>query len=247
MHRETRERLNQINREFYQVTAGEFDATRQRAWAGWHRLPDLIQLPVSSLVDIACGNGRFGVFWALQQATPFDYLGIDSNRRLLEIARGRLGGYAYVSAQLCERDVVLAPLPDCHGQLIALFGILHHVPGFCARRRLLASAAARLSPGGFLVFAAWRFCEQERFLRRIVPWTGEFAVECNDYLLDWRRGERALRYCHYIDDDEHQTLIEATGLSVLDDYRADGATGQLNRYTVLRKLPAGRGGSSPHS
>ena len=104
----------------------------------------------------------------------------------------------------------------------------------------MRSAAESVLPGGTLVFAAWRFFEQERFRQRIVPWTADIDVEKHDYLLDWRRGERALRYCHYIDDDEHAQLIEATGLTVIDDYRADGAEGDLNRYTVLRKNKAER-------
>ena len=96
-----------------------------------------------------------------------------------------------------------------------------------------APAAALVLPGGSLAFTAWRFYEQERFRRRIVAWDASLSVETHDYLLDWRRGERALRYCHYIDDAEHTALIEATSMRVIDDFRADGATGDLNRYTVL--------------
>ena len=105
--------------------------------------------------------------------------------------------------------------------------------------RLLAAAADRVAPGGCLAFAAWRFYELERFRERIVPWPDGFEVETHDYLLDWRRGERALRYCHYIDDAEHDALIRASGLKVIADYRADGAGGRLNRYAVLRR-EAGR-------
>jgi hypothetical protein len=35
-------------------------------------------------------------------------------------------------------------------------------------------------------------------------------------------------------------LVEATGLTVLADYRADGADGSLNRYTVLQRRAAER-------
>ncbi|MCY3977365.1 MAG: hypothetical protein OXG23_04635, partial [Chloroflexi bacterium] len=118
---------------------------------------------------------------------------------------------------------------------VTLFGLIHHVPGFARRRELIASAADCVAPGGYLALAAWRFYEQDRFRRRIVPWGGDIAVEKHDYLLDWRRGQRALRYCHYVDDDEHAELIAASGLSVIADFRADGAEGDLNRYTVLRK------------
>ena len=235
MDLETQRRLNQINRDFYRRTAAEFDATRQRAWSGWRRMLDAVDLPLASVMDIGCGNGRLARFLAEQQAHAFAYIGIDSNPDLLAYARCQ---DPRVKLELIKRDVILGTLPARQAQLVALFGLLHHVPGAARRRQLLQSAATCVLPGGFLVLAAWRFYEQERFRRRIVPWAEDIAVERHDYLLDWRRGERALRYCHYIDDEEHAELVDAAGLPVIDDFRADGG---LNRYTVLRREAAERG------
>lgn len=235
MNRSTVERLNQINRDFYRATASEFDATRQKAWRGWERLLAEIDLPVESALDLGCGNGRFALFLAARQAQPFRYIGVDSSADLLAQARRQLAEVGKVDAMLIERDIVLAALPRHSARLVTLFGLIHHVPGFARRRELIAAAAACVAPGGYLALAAWRFYEQERFRRRIVPWGGDIAVERHDYLLDWRRGPRALRYCHYVDDEEHAELVAASGLSVIADFRADGAEGDLNRYTVLRK------------
>ena len=234
MNQATIERLNQINRDFYRATAAEFDATRQSAWHGWERLLQTIDLPIESVLDIGCGNGRFALFLAARQRQPFRYIGIDSSRDLLIRARRRLAAAA-VDATFVERDIALDGLPRRPAQLAALFGLIHHVPGFARRRALLASAADCVPAGGYLALAAWRFYEQARFRRRIIAWPEGIAVERHDYLLDWRRGERALRYCHYVDDDEHADLIAASGLAVIADYRADGADGALNRYTILRK------------
>ena len=219
-------RLNQINRNFYRATAAEFNATR---------LLKAIELPIESVLDLGCGNGRFALFLAARQPQPFRYIGIDSSPDLLTYARRQLAAASIVDSALIESDIVLGALPRCSAQLVALFGLIHHMPGFARRRMLLASVAERVSPGGYLALACWRFYEQERFRRRIVPWGGDITVEKHDYLLDWRRGERALRYCHYVDDDEHAQLVAATGLAVIADYRADGAAGALNRYTILQK------------
>ena len=235
MDQATRLRLNAINRDFYAATAGEFDATRGRAWQGWLRLLPVIAEPVESALDIGCGNGRFALFLARRQRQPFVYHGVDSNARLLELARERLAHYPQARAALLQRDLVEQGPPALSTQLTALFGLLHHLPGAWHRRQLISRLAQLLRPGGTLVFTGWRFYEEPRFRRRIVPWGGDLAVERNDFLLDWRRGGRALRYCHYIDDDEHAQLIAASGLSVAADFRADGASGRLNRYTVLRK------------
>ena len=88
-----------------------------------------------------------------------------------------------------------------------------------------------------LAFACWRFYEYARFQERIPPWPDDLAkqVETGDHLLDWRQGERALRYCHYVDDAEHAALVDATGLVEIETYRADGRPGDANRYSLLRR------------
>lgn len=235
MDLETQRRLNQINRDFYRVTAADFDATRQSAWPGWERMLDAIDLPLESVLDIGCGNGRLARFLAGRQAEGFTYIGVDSNAELLACARRQ---DRRVKLELIEQDVIMGALPRRKAQVVALFGLLHHVPGAARRRELVRAAASRVMPGGWLVFAAWRFYERERFRGRILPWPDNMAAERHDYLLDWRRGKRALRYCHFIDDAEHAELIAAAGLPVIDDFRADGG---LNRYSVLRREAAERG------
>lgn len=236
----TLQALNAINRDFYRITAAEFSATRQKEWQGWERVLAALDRPVKSVLDIGCGNGRFARFLAARQTQGFAYTGIDNCAELLSNAQDQLANLSPVQFSLIKRDVILAGPAGPRAQLVALFGLLHHVPGARQRKDLLRSAARFVLPGGILVFTAWRFYEQERFRRRIVPWDAEFDIEQHDYLLDWRRGERALRYCHYIDDGEHDGLIRATGLVVIEDFRADGAESDLNRYTVLRKKDAER-------
>ena len=235
MDQATRLRLNDINRAFYAKTARAFDATRKRAWRGWILALANTDTPICSVLDIGCGNGRFAQFLAQRQPSAFDYTGIDNNQVLLCLARARLAKLEQARVQLIERDLVEDELPVIQAQLVALFGVLHHVAGYRQRRELLARCAELVAPGGLLIFAAWRFFEEERLRARILPWDSALPVEKNDYLLDWRRGERALRYCHYVDDAEHAELVAATGLSVQADFRADGASGTLNRYSVLKK------------
>jgi len=235
MDEQTRAHLNQINRDFYATTAKEFDATRGRAWAGWKQLDDELDKPITSVLDVGCGNGRFGVFMADNQSEPLAYHGVDNSPKLLKFARETLSDYDHLTVDLTEQDVILGDMPSGGFDLVVLFGVIHHVPGFAQRRAFMEALADRVADGGYLAFAAWRFYEQDRFRKRIVPWE-DVMVEKHDYLLDWRRGERALRYCHYVDDDEHADLIDATGLTVVADYRADGSTGDLNRYTVLRRI-----------
>ena len=86
-----------------------------------------------------------------------------------------------------------------------------------------------------MAFAAWRFYDLERFRRRIIPWPDDLIVEQHDYLLDWQRDVQAIRYCHFVNDDEHDDLIVGTELNEIITYRADGRTNDINRYSLLRR------------
>ncbi len=221
--------LNDLNRRFYETVAVDFDATRQQAWQGWEHLLPYLKPPLTVL-DVGCGNGRFGVFLADRLTR---YVGIDSSGALLERARQSLSG---VNAALIQRDILTQPPDASLGMfdLVALFGVLHHVPGTESRLAILRSLADRVVPGGLLVWTEWRFLDLPRFRERIIPWDNvpqELQVEPGDYLLDWRRGAHALRYCHAVDASEHARLVAATGLAPVAEYPADAA----NLYTVLQK------------
>lgn len=234
------DRLNAINRTFYQITATEFDQTRGQAWPGWHAILPHVRIDgVAPLevCDVGCGNGRFGVFLAQQIATLIAYHGLDNSAALLAFAQQDLQAYPHLHATLEVRDLVESPPITGDYDLVGLFGVIHHIPGAIRRQQLIASLADRVKSGGILVFAAWCFYEFERFRDRIVPWSEELMpqIERGDYLLDWQRGETALRYCHYVDESEHADLIAATGLQEILTYRADGFTGTVNRYSILAK------------
>ena len=234
MNKATIEELNAINQRFYETTASEFDQTRGRAWPGWLNLIGHIHAPLSVL-DVGCGNARFALFLAEKLEGQIDYHGIDNNAQLLQYARTSLEAVPNLKATLSHQDVISGSIKNEQYDLVVLFGVIHHVPGVENRKTFMQNLAAKVKFGGILAFAAWRFYEYERFRERLVDWDENISVEEHDYLLDWRRGEHALRYCHYVDDAEHQSLIAATGLKELTSYRADGANNMMNNYSLLQK------------
>lgn len=231
MDTETIQRLNGINREFYRVTADEFDQTRGSAWEGWEKLLPYLKAPLSVL-DVGSGNGRFGVFLRDHFGAQVVYHGMDSNASLLEHAHTAL---TEMDVVLETRDIVENPPDAGEYDLVVAFGLMHHIPGKAEREVFVRRLGARVKAGGLLAFACWRFYEYGRFRERITPWPEDLQVEAGDYLLDWRRGERALRYCHYVDDEEQGRLVRASGLSDVLTYRADGQDGRANLYSILRK------------
>lgn len=240
MKTEVIQRLNAINRQFYETIAQSFDETRGKPWPGWdHLLPHLKALSVEPLevLDVGCGNGRFGLFLAENLPYPVRYTGIDNNQHLLDAAAASLKATPNITAALHRHDVVESVPDSGLYDLVGVFGLIHHIPGYSNRQHFVYKLSEWLKPGGILALACWRFYDYERFRARIVPWpddlTGE--VEPHDYLLDWRRGEVALRYCHHVDDAELSDLIAITRLEEIETFSADGFSGAVNRYCLLKK------------
>jgi len=253
MDEKTVRALNAINRSFYRDAAAEFSATRRDPWPGWGRLPPLIEehLPGRGLrvLDVGCGNGRFAAFLAsaLPRACPsLRYCGIDMSAPLLEAVRARQLPFAEVETRLADvvETSVEEPLGARRFSLIAVFGVLHHVPSERRRCQLLRSLAGRLEPGGLLALAIWRFEASRRFRDKSRSWeewnaTAREAIdlgelEAGDHLLPWGEDGSRVRYCHFADEAETERLVQAASLRTAATYTADGREGNLNRYFVLR-------------
>lgn len=250
MNSVTVRRLNLINAEFYNEQAGDFGRTRSRPWPGWRRVVESLEAPESrplSVLDVGCGNARL-VLALAERFERFDYVGIDSSEPLLEQARARIESLEGVNGRLTAIDLVdelpSERLADRRFDLVAAFGLFHHLPGFSLRRRLLIDLAALLRPSGLIAAGFWQFGAHERFRRRFVDWQSfnEGAsdpvdldqLEPGDHLLAWGERGGAIRYCHWADPAEVERLLAAAGLTADELYQADGAGAALNLYALVR-------------
>ena len=244
--------LNAINRDFYVSRAEEFSATRSGPWRGWLRLLDRLRAsaPPISVLDVGCGNGRFALFLRDHLEKPFHYEGIEYSPAALERARANLSGVPNVT--LHEQDLVARVaeptfLPGLRTDysLIALFGVLHHVPGYETRQALVKRLAEHLGETGTIVFSVWQFGRFERFRKKIVAWddfhTGTGVridaneLERGDHLLSWGDRAPAYRFCHFTDSEETSRLVSSLPLNLVEVFSADGHTNDLNQYFVLTR------------
>ena len=234
------QRLLDLNRRFYEEFAAPFAESRGPDQEGVRLALDF--LPVSGpVLDVGCGNGRLAQ--AFEDAgRPITYLGIDSSTGLLDIARRRAESWRLVRASFLEVDVTKegwsTALPSARFDAIVALAVLHHLPGWRLRLAVLAALRTLLDTRGVLLVSAWQFRSEERFQRKIVPWSAigltEAQVEPGDALLDWQRGGSGLRYCHPMGRAELIALAHASGMAVADLYYADGRTQTLNLFGVLR-------------
>lgn len=251
-------RLCALTGEFYRANAESFSQTRQSPWQGWVRLLEVMDARAAErellrVLDVACGNLRFERY--LADALPGRMLSgwaVDNCEPLVEAGErsefGPLSRIAFQNLDVIERlsggrlrESLEAP--DASRDLAVSFGFMHHVPLECWRAELLRTLIAKVRPGGFVAVSFWRFLNSDKLARKAQETTIRARAELvipelppNDYLLGWQDTQGLYRYCHHFDELEIERLLAAVADSaeLVSRFEADGKTGNLNEYIVLR-------------
>ncbi|MFZ0544447.1 MAG: methyltransferase domain-containing protein [Candidatus Promineifilaceae bacterium] len=227
------ERLLDLNQAFYGRFATPFVETRAAPQEGFFKLLDYLPQSAGHLLDVGCGDGRFGRF-SLAHDLAADYTGLDFSADMLQAARSQTTGGTFIQRDMSQADC-LAGLGSY--ALISCLATMQHIPGWVNRLRLMQEMAAHLAPNGRIVLSNWQFLDSDRQRRKITPWSKagllDEDVEENDYLLTWQRGGKGYRYVAFIDSAETEKLSETAGLRCLAQFRSDGREGDLNLYTIL--------------
>lgn len=251
-------RLCALTGEFYRANAESFSQTRQSPWQGWVRLLEVMDARAAErellrMLDVACGNLRFERY--LADALPGRMLSgwaVDNCEPLVEAGErsefGPLSRIAFQNLDVIERlsggrlwESLEAP--DASRDLAVSFGFMHHVPLECWRAELLRALVAKVRPGGFVAVSFWRFLNSDKLARKAQETTIRARAELvipelppNDYLLGWQDTQGLYRYCHHFDELEIERLLAAVADSaeLVSRFEADGKTGNLNEYVVLR-------------
>ncbi len=235
MRPEIVKKLLALNRHFYEANAADFSQSRQGINPGFARVRELLPHPCPRLLDVGCGNGRFGQYAQQHQAVGA-YVGVDFSGGLLDVARAQVAG-AFYGRDLTEPGC----LDDGLGQFEAIvcLAVLHHIPGRDNRLQLLRGMRDRLGSDGRLFLSTWQFATNPRQQRKIRPWSeiglSPEDVEPGDHLLTWQRGESAYRYACHLDATAIIHLAAAAGLTIMQQFESDGREGNLGLYTVLKK------------
>lgn len=251
-------RLCALTGEFYRANAESFSQTRQSPWQGWVRLLEVMDARAAErellrVLDVACGNLRFERY--LADALPSRMLSgyaVDNCDPLVEAGeRNESDALSRMSFQNLDaierlsggslRESLEAPDASC--DLVVSFGFMHHVPLERWRVELLRALIAKVRPGGFVAVSFWRFLNSDKLARKAQETTDRARAELglpelpqNDYLLGWQDTQELYRYCHHFDEPEIERLLAmvADSADLVSRFEADGKTGNLNEYVVLR-------------
>lgn len=134
--------------------------------------------------------------------------------------------------------------------LSVCFGFFHHLPLFEWREKLLRALLEHTRPGGLVAVSFWQFLNSEKMAAKarethaeaLAYLTAQDAVlgpeefEAGDFLLGWKNIPGQYRYCHNYSDKEIEHLLETVSdaAKICALYKADGRTGNLNTYALLK-------------
>jgi len=247
----TADLLLQLNREFYDTFAEAFRDSRAPTEPGFERILQRVH-PGTRVLDLGCGPGRL----ASLLPAGCSYTGVDYSAELLRAAadfhsaefhsaEGASVGKPPADVRFVQADLVGDPWPDlvrpepgsAGYDWVILRAVLHHIPGFERRCRVVQRAAEVLGARGMVVIANWQFLRIERLRRRMLSWDQiglqESDVDPGDYLLDWQRNGYGVRYVHLVDEAETHQLADRAGLQIDELFFADGHTNDLTLYAIL--------------
>lgn len=237
------EKLLAINKSFYLDQAESFDKTRSFGWEGWEKMWQTINSDLPNkcrVVDIGCGNGRFGIFLYQKKIKNFAYHGLDSSEKLLAMAKLRV---LIKDTQFTLCDVIRKPLRHYiqpkSVDLMVILALLHHIPSNILRQKILLHAWQTVKPGGWMVVSFWQLATDKKLKNKSIPWQEigirPSDVEAGDFLLPWQNSS-SRRYCHNFTPEEIHTLLPQQHVSTLDHFEADGKSGRVNYYVLLHKM-----------
>lgn len=247
---ETANILNRTTSDFYMREHASFSDTRQRPWQGWENIAAMLDASPTTLrvLDIGCGNMRFERFLATR--FPNTSINADAFDNCAALA-SRVDGAEIWFQELDVMDMLAHDerkgIPIIRdNDLSVAFGIMHHIPIPEWRIRLIRLLIEHTKPNGLVAFSLWQFMRDERLARQARRTTplgcAELGItlrnEDGDYLLGWQNVPGVYRYCHSFSDKEIRELIdlaERSGATLADTYLADGASGNLNRYVILKR------------
>ncbi len=203
------------------------------------------------VLDVACGNLRFERYLAERVgANRLECFAVDNCDPLVDQAQEAEGLPPVSFQNLNVIDELAAgtlagslEVPDASCDLAVAFGFMHHVPREAWRAALLRALAAKVRPGGHVAVSFWRFLNSEKLAKKAFATTDAACAELgipalppNDFLLGWQDTSGRYRYCHHFDEPEIERLLVAVAdvAQPTARFAADGKTGNLNEYVVLR-------------
>jgi len=209
MDKELAQKLLKKVKDDYEIIATDYSASRPASWRELSIFNDLVK-DGDRVLDLGCGHGRL---IELFPGKNINYLGVDSSKNLLDIARKRYPKYNFLLA-----DALNLPLPNDLFDAIFSIAVLHHIPSHELRIKFFEEVKRVLKPNGILVLTVWNLFRLKTLpllLRySLLKTLGLSKLEYGDVLVPW--ANKAKRYYHYFTKKEMRKLAEEAGFEIVE-------------------------------
>jgi tRNA (uracil-5-)-methyltransferase TRM9 len=218
-------------REDYNLIAEEFSRTRQEGWEEMKFLFTDFLIPGEKVLDLGCGNGRWFTFF---QEYKTDYIGVDSSKKIIKIAKKR-----YPKTRFQVANALDLPFPNSFFDKIYSIAVLHQIPSQDLRLQFLKEAKRVLKPEGLLILTVWKL-HQKKELYLLLKYTilkliGKSKIDFKDIFKPW--GKKVQRYYHCFSKRELESLIKKVNFKVKEIGLVKNKKGnRQNIYLVAQKF-----------
>lgn len=207
------EEITQKVKDSYSQFAKEFDQTRQTQWPEFEHFLSYVKKG-AKVLDLGCGSGRL---YKLLQQKEVDYLGIDHNSHLLELAKKNSP-----EANFQLNDLMDLKLEKKAFDNVFCIAAFHHIPTKKMRKKVLADINESLKPGGTLILTTWNLF-QPKYLGSLLKSIGRSILTLglkhawNDFWIKW--GNYPIkRYYHSFLPGELKSLFDEKMWNIKEFY-----------------------------
>lgn len=220
MHKKKAKKILEGVRKTYETIAEDFSRTR----AHYGKEFDLYLQYAKrggTIVDIGCGNGRFGGFLRenREKIRSYHYLGIDQSEKMIEIAQKKQPEDAFMKGTMLN-----LPLDQESTDMAISIRTFHHIPSHNLRLQALMELQRVLKKEGILVLSVWNLWQKKyiwpitKAIARSLFTLGSY--EYNDLFIPW--GEKTKRYYHAFTAAELIKIVKKAGFTIVETPVVEG-------------------------
>jgi len=230
MKKDAAQKMLKLSEEEYDNYAEEFSNSRPFFW---RELEDLNKFAKDGdkILDIGCGNGRL---LSLLGNKNIHYTGIDSSKKLIEIAKKNHSE----EQKFIHANALDLPFQDKTFDTVFSIAVLHHVPSQKFRELFVAEASRVLKPKGILVLTVWNIYQwkfmKAHLLNAIKKILGHSDLDFGDIILSFGQKKRR-RYIHGFTKKSLFQILEKNGFTVYSIKEIKRQSGYSNFVVVAEK------------
>jgi ubiquinone/menaquinone biosynthesis C-methylase UbiE len=230
MEKKYAEYILEKTKKDYDLIAEEFSQTRGFLWEELKKFKDLVK-DGEKILDLGCGNGRL---LEILRDKKIEYIGVDSSRKLIEIAKEKHPNFQFLVA-----DALSLPFLENSFDKVFSISVFHHIPSEELRLQFLKEIKRILKPKGILILTVWNLWQKRYFLLifkfTLLKLFFRSKLDFKDIFIPW--GKKIDRYFHCFTKSEIEKLIKKVNFKILNSGKIKSQSGRYHLYLIAKKSP----------